>query len=62
MANAIETYNAILRTDYSEYVKYVHKGMWYKTRLHSFLCKYVQNFTETENNVPHELMLLHKPP
>lgn len=62
MANAIETYNAILRTDYSEYVKYVHKGMWYKTRFHSFLCKYVQNFIETENNVPYEILVIHTPP
>ena len=62
MANAIETYNAILRTDYSEYVKYVHKGMWYKTRVHSFLCKYVQNFIETENNVPYEILVIHTPP
>ena len=61
-ANAIDTYRAILRDDYCEYVKYVHQGAWIKTPFHRFLCKYVQNFIERKTDKPYEILVLSTPP
>ena len=58
----VDTYNAVLRSDYAEYVKYVHDGLWYKTRFHEFLCKYVQNFVERPTSKPYEILAIHTPP
>ena len=60
--NAIETYRAVLQTDYCEYVKYVHHGAWKKTPFHRFLCKYVQNFVERETDKPYEILVIATPP
>lgn len=64
MANisAVETYRAVLQTDYCEYVKYVHHGAWKKTPFHRFLCKYVQNFVERETEKPYEILVITTPP
>lgn len=58
----VETYNAVLRSDYAEYVKYVHKGQWKKTRFHEFLCRYVQRFIERPTEKPYEILVIHTPP
>lgn len=60
--SAVETYRAILQTDYCEYVKYVHQGSWKKTPFHHFLCKYVQNFIERETDKPYEILVIATPP
>ncbi len=62
MASAVDTYNVILQTDYAEYVKYVHKGAWQKTRFHRFLCAYVQEFVERPTDKPYEILAIHTPP
>ncbi len=59
---AKETYNAILQTDYCEYVDYVHQGMWKKTKFHRYLCQYVQNFVERPTNKPYEILIVTTPP
>ena len=48
--SAVDTYRAVLQTDYCEYVKYVHHGAWKVTPFHSMLCGYVQNFVERETD------------
>ena len=60
--SAVETYNAILQTDYCEYVYHVHHGAWKKTPFHRFLCKYVQNFIERETDKPYEILVISTPP
>ena len=60
--SAVETYRAVLQTDYCEYVKYVHQGAWKKTPFHHFLCKYVQNFLERETDKPYEILVIATPP
>ena len=60
--SAVDTYRAVLQTDYCEYVSYVHHGAWMKTPFHSFLCKYVQNFVERETDKPYEILVLTTPP
>ena len=60
--SAVETYKAVLQTDYCEYVKYVHQGAWKKTPVHRFLCKYVQNFVERETDLPYEILVITTPP
>lgn len=60
--SAVDTYRAILQTDYCEYVKYVHHGAWKKTRFHHFLCKFVQNFIERETKLPYEILIITTPP
>ena len=64
MANVsyVDTYNAVLQTDYSEYVKYVYRGAWLKTPFHRFLCKYVQNFVERPTDKPYEILVITTPP
>lgn len=62
MSTAIETYNAVLRDDYCEYVKYVHAGSWKKTPFHKFLCSYVQNFVTRSTDKPYEILVIHTPP
>ena len=59
---AVEAYNAVLQTDYCEYVAYVHQGAWKKTPFHRFLCKYVQNFVERETDKPYEILVISTPP
>ena len=60
--SAVEAYNAVLQTDYCEYVSYVHQGAWKKTPFHRFLCKYVQNFVERETDKPYEILVIATPP
>ena len=60
--SAVETYRAVLQTDYCEYVSYVHKGAWKKTPFHRFLCGYVQNFIERPTDRPYEILVLSTPP
>lgn len=60
--SAVETYNAVLQTDYCEYVKHVHQGSWKKTPFHRFLCKYVQNFVERPTDKPYEILVIATPP
>lgn len=60
--NAVDTYRAILQTDYCEYVKYVNHGVWQRTPFHTFLCKYVQNFVERETDKPYEILVITTPP
>lgn len=60
--SAVETYRAVLQTDYCEYVKYVHQGSWKKTPFHRFLCKYVQNFVERPTDKPYEILVIATPP
>lgn len=64
MANvsAVETYNAVLQTDYCEYVYHVHQGAWKKTPFHRFLCGYVQNFVERKTEKPYEILVIATPP
>lgn len=62
MASAVDTYNAVLKDDYCEYVKYVYKGAWKKTTFHRFLCKYVQNFVERPTDKPYEILVISTPP
>ena len=59
---AVETYNAVLQTDYFEYVYHVHQGAWKKTPFHRFLCKYVQNFVERKTDKPYEILVIATPP
>ena len=60
--SAVETYNAVLQTDYCEYVYHVHQGAWKKTPFHRFLCGYVQNFIERETDKPYEILVIATPP
>jgi len=60
--NAVDTYRAILQTDYCEYVQYVHHDAWKKTPFHRFLCRYVQNFVERETDLPYEILVITTPP
>lgn len=60
--SAVETYKAVLQTDYCEYVKHVYQGAWKKTPFHRFLCKYVQNFVERETEKPYEILVIATPP
>lgn len=60
--NAVDTYRAVLQTDYGEYVKHVHHGSWKKTPFHRFLCGYVQNFVERETDKPYEILVITTPP
>lgn len=60
--NAVDTYKAVLRDDYSEYVKYVHRGAWKKTPFHHFLCRYIQNFVERKTDKPYEILVISSPP
>ena len=65
MANtitAVDTYRAVLRDDYCEYVKYAYHGAWKKTPFHHFLCKYVQNFVERDTEKPYEILVISTPP
>lgn len=62
MGNELEVYRAVLQSDYSEYCKYVHQGMWVKTPFHKFLCGYVQNFVERATKKPYEILVIHTPP
>lgn len=59
---AVDTYNAVLQTDYGEYVQYVHQGAWKKTPFHRFLCRYVQNFVERPTTKPYEILVISTPP
>lgn len=60
--SAVDTYRAVLQTDYCEYVKYVHHGAWKVTPFHSMLCGYVQNFVERETELPYEILVITTPP
>lgn len=60
--NAVDTYRAVLQTDYCEYVSYVHHETWKKTPFHRFLCRYVQNFIERETDLPYEILVITTPP
>ena len=60
--SAVDTYKAVLRDDYCEYVKHVHRGSWKVTPFHYFLCKYVQNFVERETEKPYEILVITTPP
>lgn len=60
--SAVDTYRAVLQTDYCEYVEYVHQGAWKKTPFHRLLCKYVQNFVERETDKPYEILVITTPP
>ena len=60
--SAVETYRAVLQTDYCEYVYHVHQGAWKKTPFHRFLCGYVQNFVERETDKPYEILVIATPP
>ena len=62
MISAVDTYRAVLQTDYCEYVKHVHHGAWKVTPFHSFLCRYVQNFVERETTLPYEILVITTPP
>lgn len=61
-ATTAEIYDAVLVKDYSEYCRYVHRGTWKKTKVHKFLCDYVQNFVETPTDKPYEILAIHMPP
>ena len=60
--SAVDTYRAVLQTDYCEHVKYVHHGAWKVTPFHSMLCGYVQNFVERETELPYEILVITTPP
>ena len=65
MANkvsAVEAYNAVLQTDYCEYVYHTHQGAWKKTPFHRFLTRYIQNFVERETDKPYEILVISTPP
>lgn len=60
--SAVDTYKAILQTDYCEYVKYVNHGYWKATPFHRFLTRYVQNFVERPTDKPYEILVISTPP
>lgn len=60
--SAVEAYNAVLQTDYCEYVYHTHQGAWLKTPFHRFLTKYVQNFVERPTEKPYEILVIATPP
>ena len=62
MGKAQAKYTDILRTDYCEYVKFVHSGDWTPTPFHTYLCDYVQSFIERKSNKPYEILCISTPP
>lgn len=57
-----EVYKNLIQSDYRAYCYYVHKGDWKPTPYHSFLCKTVQEFIETETGNPYDILILSCPP
>lgn len=61
--NYTEQYFNALRTDYREYVNFVHNGDWTPTRFHTYLCDYVQEFLEREGKSnSYEILCISTPP
>ncbi len=59
---AQEEYRDILRTDYCEYVKFVHHGDWFPSPFHTYLCDRVQEFVERKTDKPYEILCISTPP
>lgn len=52
----------LAREKYCDYVRYVHRGKWTKSRLGSFICNEVQKFIEEKTGHPYDILIISMPP
>lgn len=52
----------LARRNYVDYLPYVHRGAWKKTRMSDYLARRVQEFVETDTGHAYDILLIMTPP